>query len=78
MNFPGGETEQEPPISVTYQRLDTDQELIVDPAPGTNAFTPEDGWFMIASIDPPEPGCWRVTATYKRATVSYVYETFGD
>ena len=41
---------------------------------GTNAYTPEDGWFMISGIDPDEPGCWRVTATYRGATLSYVYE----
>ena len=43
-------------------------------SPGTNAYTPEDRWFMIAGIDPNTPGCWRVTATYKGATLSYVYE----
>lgn len=25
-------------------------------------------------IDPEEPGCWEVTATYRGASLSYVYE----
>jgi hypothetical protein len=28
---------------------------------------------MIAGIDPSGSGCWRVTATYKGAELSYVY-----
>lgn len=34
---------------------------------------PADGWFMIAGIDPDEPGCWRVTAAYSGVELSYVY-----
>jgi hypothetical protein len=40
----------------------------------TNAFTPEDGSFMIVGFDPNSPGCWEVTASYKGTTLSYVYE----
>lgn len=29
---------------------------------------------MVNGIDPQEPGCWEVTATYRGATLSYVYE----
>ncbi len=29
---------------------------------------------MIGGIDPDIPGCWEVTATYKGASMSYVYE----
>lgn len=32
---------------------------------------------MIAGIDPNEAGCWEVEATYKGATLSYVYEKTG-
>jgi hypothetical protein len=78
VNFPGGNVEGEPPIEVSYERLDAEREPIVREAPGTNAYTDQDGWFMIASIDPDEPGCWRVTASYKGATVSYVYELPGS
>lgn len=75
-NFPGGAEEGEPEIRVTWERLDDpDHEIIVDEAPGTNAYTAEDGDFMIAGIDPQIAGCWRVTAAYKGSTLSYVYET---
>jgi hypothetical protein len=40
----------------------------------TNAFTPEEGCFMIGGIDPEQPGCWVVEASYKGATLTCVYE----
>lgn len=71
--FPGGKAEPTPDIAVSWERLDADRpEITVDE--GTNAFTGGDGWFMIAGIDPNEAGCWRVTARYKGATLSYMYE----
>jgi hypothetical protein len=70
--FDGGRVEQTPDIAVTWERLDLDRPAITEDR-GTNAHTPEDGWFMIAGIDPDEPGCWRVTATYRDAELSYVY-----
>ena len=73
-DFPGGVVESDPEIGVIWERLDdSDQDVIVDEPPGTNAFTEEDGDFMIAGIDPDIEGCWRVTATYKGATLPYVY-----
>lgn len=72
-NFPGGALEPQPDLEVGWRRLDVDRPSIVAGAPGTNAHTPEDGWFMIAGIDPDEPGCWEVTARYKSATLTYVY-----
>lgn len=75
-NFPGISQEPEPEIAVTWEKLDDpNHEVIVDEAPGTNAHTPEDGDFMIAGMDPEVAGCWKVTATYKGATLSYIYET---
>jgi hypothetical protein len=71
-NFPGGDIENTPDIDVTWRRLDADAPPITVDY-GTNAYTPEDGWFMIAGIDPSGSGCWRVTATYKGAELSYVY-----
>lgn len=65
--------DETPPLAVTYRRLDGDT-VVEYPAPGTNAYTPEDGWFMMNGIDPDEAGCWEVTATYGDATVTYVYE----
>jgi hypothetical protein len=74
-NF-GGISESEPDVWVTWTRLDTDEPVTVDNAgKATNAHTPTEGWFMIAGIDPADPGCWEVTATYKGATLTYVYET---
>lgn len=71
--FPGGAVEERPDISMTWHRLDLPEPPIVEEGPGTNAFTTEDGWFMIAGIDPDVRGCWEVTATYKGATLKYVY-----
>ncbi len=74
-NFPGGIEEEMPAIQVVYERLDLNNLPIVMESPGTNAFTAEDGWFMINGIEPTGwGGCWRATATYKGARLSYVYE----
>jgi hypothetical protein len=62
-----------PRIEVTWRRLDADEAPVVGGGPGTNAHTDEVGWFMIAWIDPDEPGCWRVTARYRGAVLSYTY-----
>ena len=43
-------------------------------APGTNAYTVADGWFMMAGIDPQDPGCWQATAEYRGASLRYVFE----
>jgi hypothetical protein len=72
--FPGGDEEERPPIAVTWTRLDDPDTEPHTQAEGTNAYTVADGWFMIAGIDPDESGCWEVTASYKGATLSYVYE----
>ena len=72
-NFPGGIDEEQPVVSVTWTRLDTDDGTQVDNGGlATNAYISDEGWFMIAGIDPSELGCWEVTATYKGASLSYV------
>lgn len=71
--FRGGRLEQEPEIEVTWRRLDPPTRVVAEDGPGTNAFTHEAGWFMIAGIDPEDPGCWEVTATYRGARLSYTY-----
>jgi hypothetical protein len=71
--FPGGVEEEQPPVTVIWTNLGDPTETHTH-SPGTNAYTAEDGWFMIAGIDPDEPGCWEVVATYKGATLTYVYE----
>ena len=73
-NFPGGTVEEQPEVWVTWTRLDSDEPVVVDnDGRATNAHTAVEGWFMIAGIDPDEPGCWKVEATYKDASLSYVY-----
>ena len=73
-NFRDGGSEPVPEIAVIYERLDAPG-MVVDLGPeGTNANTAADGWFMIAGGEPATPGCWQATATYKGATLSYVYE----
>jgi len=75
-SFPGGIKEEQPQVTVIWTRLDTKEPTVIHNGDqATNAYTPEEGWFMIAGGDPDEPGCWRVKATYKGATLSYVYET---
>ncbi len=71
-NFPGGADEERPEVFVTWRRLDRAEPILTDNSAATNAYTAEDGWFMIAGIDPEESGCWEITATYKGATLSYV------
>ncbi|CAN5855908.1 hypothetical protein BH23ACT4_BH23ACT4_03580 [soil metagenome] len=75
INFPGGMVEEQPDVSVTWTRLDTKEPVVIDNGgDATNAFIPEQGWFIIAGIDPAEAGCWEVEATYEGATLSYIYE----
>lgn len=78
VNYPGGIVEEQPDVSVTWTRLDTDEPVVTDNGgKATNAFTGAEGWFMIAGIDPNEAGCWGVEASYKGATLGYVYEKPG-
>lgn len=72
-NFQGGAVEPSPELEVTWRRL-FESALVIEGERTTNAFTPQDGSFMIAGFDPPHSGCWEVTATYKGATLRYIYE----
>ncbi len=59
VRFPGGTVEEDPDITSA--------------SPGTNAYTPEEGWFMIADFPVELPaGCWEIRAAYKGASLSYV------
>ncbi|MEE8332003.1 MAG: hypothetical protein V3R84_09555 [Acidimicrobiia bacterium] len=73
-NFPGGAEEEQPDISIVAVRLDADAPQMTSAHPGTNAHTPQDRWFMINGVDPEASGCWELTATYKGASLTYVYE----
>lgn len=70
--FLGGELEQIPDITVEWQRLDT-QGHVVTSTRANNGWTASEGWFMLAGFEPESPGCWKVTATYKGATLSFIY-----
>jgi hypothetical protein len=71
--FPGGGIESDPEITLRYELLESRRKMSFAHDDGTNANTAQDGWFMIAGIDPPITGCWLVTAIYKGASLSYVY-----
>jgi hypothetical protein len=74
VNFPGGGEEERPDLDVAWTRLDGDTRIVDVHGDATNAYTVEEHWFMMAGIDPNDPGCWQVEASYKGATLSYVYE----
>jgi hypothetical protein len=62
--------ELQPAIRVTGRRLDGPGRFAV-PAPGTNAQA-DFGSAMLIGIEIPASGCWRIMATYRRASLSYV------
>lgn len=72
-NFLGGIKEERPAVDVTWKNLDATDVSLSNDRLATNAYTQEDGDFMIAGLDPNTPGCWEVAATYKGATLTYVY-----
>jgi hypothetical protein len=84
--FPGSPFQEGPEISVEWRRLGGERTVVErNGGRGTNAYTPEHGWFMIAGLDPgaragfyDDPGCWQVTATYGEATLTYVYAVPGE
>ena len=73
-NFRDAGLEPSPQVDVTWKQLDGEGVVISNGGDATNGSTPGDGLFMIAGIDPDEPGCWEVTASYKGATLTYVFE----
>jgi hypothetical protein len=62
--------ELQPAITVTGQRLDGPGSFRFGD-PGTNA-TADFGTAMLVGIDIPTYGCWRITARYRAASLSYV------
>jgi hypothetical protein len=73
VNFPGGDVEPEPELTVRYTLLNSLRSLTFETTAATNAYTDADGWFIIAGLDTRYSGCWQVTAFYKDASLSYVY-----
>lgn len=68
--------EQAPEIYVTGQRLDAPGTL--EAGPGTNASAADIGTAMLVGVTFPEPGCWRLTARYRGASLSYTVLVTSD
>jgi hypothetical protein len=65
------QSEPQPAISVSGNRLDSPGSFAVPP-PGTNAGASDIGEAMLQGIDVPSTGCWRITGSYKGASLSFV------
>lgn len=35
----------------------------------------QDGWLMLAGIDFPSPGCWKITGNYLNQSLTFVVQT---
>jgi len=73
-----GAAELRPDLTLTATRLDAPASpLVVKNA--TNASAHDlGGWTMLIMPDIPTTGCWRLTGTYKEASVSYVVWVEGS
>ena len=64
--------EPEPNIIVSGERLDAKAPPLVG-SQGTNAYASDIGSAMLAGVDVPTPGCWRITGRYNdEAELSFV------
>lgn len=63
--------EPTPSIRVTGQRLDGPGSFEAE-GPVTNGFREDMGSFMLGGIEIPTAGCWKLTAKYRDAELSYV------
>jgi hypothetical protein len=88
VRFPGGSDEPRPNVRVRWIRIGSNREPSVIDQRGwtTNGLTPETGWLMMAGAFPRtdvrgacvlNAGCWKVEATYKGSTLTYVIELPG-
>jgi hypothetical protein len=68
--------EPAPAIRVTGERLDAPGTLAA--GPGTNASAADIGTAMLVGVTFPEPGCWRLTARYRDASLSYTVLVISD
>jgi hypothetical protein len=66
-----GYGEWTPEIALTAVRTDGTGPTVEAGSPGTNGQHPDIGDFMLVGMEIPEPGCWKVTADYKGASLSY-------
>lgn len=63
-------TERQPAITVTGERLDADGSFTAG-SPGTHAWA-DFGTAMLVGIEVPTTGCWEIRAEYKGAELAYV------
>ena len=70
--------ELEPDITVTAEHLDGSAPTVEAGGPGTNGSHPTLGNFMLVGLELSQPGCWKLTAQYKDATLSYVVWVDND
>lgn len=64
------ESEPNPAIIVTGERLDGDGTFITDDA--THYFIGNLGEFMLVGVAIPSPGCWQITGQYRENELSFV------
>lgn len=64
--------EPAPDITVTAENIDGSAPTIQAGGPGTNGTHVDLGSFMLVGLEIPTRGCWRITAEYRDATLSYV------
>ena len=63
--------EPEPDLIVTGERLDAPAPQLVG-SKGTNAYASDIGSAMLAGVDFPTLGCWKITGKYADAELSFV------
>lgn len=59
-----------PEIDVTAENLDTG--LTIEASGADGGGNAEQGIFIVAGLQFPQAGCWRITASYRDASLSYV------
>lgn len=65
-------TEQQPPLTLTGQRLDAPAPPFADPGPATNGYHDDLGAFMLTMVDLPTPGCWEMVGHYAGTDLRFV------
>ena len=66
-----GRIEPRPNLSVVGRRLDGPESFVAGPA--TNARHDDfGGWTILTGIDVPTAGCWELTGTYRKQSLTFV------
>lgn len=64
--------ENQPQITMSGRRLDGDRQTFVGQPGGTNGYHDDMGQFMLTGVAVPTAGCWKLTARYNQAELSFV------